>query len=381
MEKRKFLNLGIETSLLGFGCMRFPTLKNGKIDEPKAEEMLDIAIKAGVNYIDTAYPYHDGDSEPFVGKALKKYDRKSLFLATKMPVWLVNSREDAKKYFEEQLERLQTDYIDFYLLHAMGKERWDAMCKLGILEFCEELQQQGKIKYFGFSFHDDYEVFEEMITYRKWDFCQIQFNYMDTEEQAGEKGYKLAERLGIPLVIMEPIKGGSLANFGEDISDLFHSMDPLSSIASYALRWVGTHPNVKVILSGMSTQEQVDDNLKTFEDFKPLSQMEKSTIDTIVKTLKQRIQNGCTGCRYCMPCPFGVNIPGNFSVWNTYHVYRNYWTVNWEWENNLKEEEKAKNCTKCGKCEKLCPQKISIRDDLEKVQLDMDHPKWKSKLF
>lgn len=378
MEKREFENLGIETSLLGFGCMRFPTLEDGKINEPKAAEMLDIAIKAGVNYIDTAYPYHDGDSEPFVGRALKKYSRESLFIATKMPVWLVNSVEDAKKYFHEQLERLQTDYIDFYLLHAMGKERWDSMRDLGIVEYCLELQRQGKIKYFGFSFHDDYEVFEEIATYRKWDFCQIQLNYMDTEEQAGEKGYALAEKLGIPLVIMEPVKGGSLANFGEDINGIFHSMDSKASIASYALRWVGTHPNVKVILSGMSTQEQVDDNLKTFEDFKPLSQKESSTIDRIVKTLKERVQNGCTGCRYCMPCPVGVNIPRNFSIWNTYHVYQNYWAVNWGWENDMKEEEKAKNCIKCGKCEKSCPQKINIREDLVRVQQDMDNPKWKS---
>ena len=195
---------------------------------------------------------------------------------------------------------------------------------------------------------------------------------MDTQEQAGDKGYALAESLGVPLVIMEPIKGGSLANFSEDINDRFHKMDPDRSVASYALRWVGSHPNVKVILSGMSTMEQVEDNLKTFQDFSPLSEAEEKEIESIVTELRSRVQNGCTGCRYCMPCPAGVNIPGNFKVWNNYHMYRTYDLVNWSWEKELKEEEKAKNCIKCGKCETLCPQKLSIRDNLVQVQKDLD---------
>ena len=207
MEKRKLEKLGIETSLLGFGCMRFPTLPDGKIDEAEAERMLDKAIASGVNYIDTAYPYHNGESEPLVGKVLKKYDRSSFFLATKLPLWAVNSVDDAKRIFEEQLQRLQTDYIDFYLLHAVNKEKWDAMKELGVVEYCAKLKEEGKIRYYGFSFHDDYEVFDEILHYRDWDFCQIQYNYMDTQEQAGDKGYALAESLGVPLVIMEPIKG------------------------------------------------------------------------------------------------------------------------------------------------------------------------------
>ena len=195
---------------------------------------------------------------------------------------------------------------------------------------------------------------------------------MDTQEQAGDKGYALAESLGVPLVIMEPIKGGSLANFSEDINDRFHKMDPDRSVASYALRWVGSHPNVKVILSGMSTMDQVEDNLKTFQDFRPLSEAEDKEIESIVTELRSRVQNGCTGCRYCMPCPAGVNIPGNFKVWNDYHMYRTYDHVKWSWEKELKEEEKAKNCIKCGKCETLCPQKLSIRDNLVQVQKDLD---------
>ena len=372
MEKRKLEKLGIETSLLGFGCMRFPTLADGKIDEAEAERMLDRAIGAGVNYIDTAYPYHNGQSEPVVGRILKKYDRNSFFLATKLPLWAVNSVEDAERIFNDQLERLQTDHIDFYLLHAVNKEKWDQMKELGVVDYCARLKEEGKIRYYGFSFHDDYEVFEEILRYRDWDFCQIQYNYLDRNEQAGDKGYALAESLGVPPVIMEPVKGRNLAGFSEDINGRFRRMDPEASVASWALRWVGSHPNVKVILSGMSTMQQVEDNLKTFAEFQPLSEAESAELDDIVKELRSRVQNGCTGCRYCMPCPAGVNIPGNFKVWNNYHMYRTYGHVQRAWETDLKDEEKAKNCVKCGKCETLCPQKLSIRADLARVQQELD---------
>ncbi|MBQ7840887.1 MAG: aldo/keto reductase [Lachnospiraceae bacterium] len=372
MEIRKWNRKKIATSLLGFGCMRFPTTTEGKIDEARAEAMVDTAIAAGVNYLDTAYFYHDGQSEPFVGKILQKYDRSTLYVATKLPVGIVQTLEDAKRIFAEQLERLQTDYIDFYLLHAINRPGWDRMVEQGVVEYCEQLKEEGKIKNFGFSFHDSYEVFEEILRYRDWDFCQIQYNYMDTQEQAGDKGYALSEELGVPLVIMEPIKGGSLANFSEDINEKFKEVNPDASIASWALRWVGSHSNVKVVLSGMSTEEQVADNLKTFETFEALTEAEDAKIKEIVTELRGRVQNGCTGCKYCMPCPVGVNIPGNFSVWNRYHMYGTYDHVKWSWEKQLKEEEKAKNCIKCGKCEAVCPQKLSIRADLEKVQKEMD---------
>ncbi len=372
MEKRKLENLGIETSLLGFGCMRFPVTAEGKIDEPEAERMLDKAIAAGVNYIDTAYPYHNGDSEPFVGRVLKKYDRHSFYLATKLPCWNVSKKEDAERIFEEQLTRLQTDYIDFYLMHALSGDSFRKMAELGVVEVLERLKAEGRIKYLGFSFHDSYEAFKEILCYRDWDFCQIQLNYMDAESQAGLKGYRLTEERNVPLVIMEPVKGGSLAAFAEDITGKFRALDPEASVASYALRWVGSLPNVKVILSGMSTMEQVEDNLKTFTDFRSLSDEETKTIDDIVALIRSRVQNGCTACRYCMPCPAGVDIPGNFRVWNTYHMYQNYNMVKNSWEKNLGDEKQAKNCIKCGKCEKACPQKLHIREDLEKVQADME---------
>ena len=372
MEKRKLNKLGIETSLLGFGCMRFPTTAEGKIDREQAEKMLDKAYEMGVNYFDTAYPYHDGESELFVGSAMKKYDRSSFYLATKLPLWKIEKLEDVEETFNEQLQKLQMDYVDFYLMHAVSKDRWDKMVAMGVVEKLEQLKEEGKIRYLGFSFHDEYEVFEEVLRYRDWDFCQIQLNYMDTEIQAGMKGYALTEELDIPLVIMEPIKGGSLAAFAEDITAKFRGLDPDASTASFALRWIGTLPNVKVVLSGMSNMGQVEDNLKTFGEFKPLSDEEQKTIKEIVDLINSRVQNGCTGCAYCMPCPAGVDIPGCFKAWNTYHMYQNYNVVKWSWEKAIGEAKQAKNCIKCGKCEKVCPQKIQIRENLERVQADLD---------
>ncbi len=372
MEKRKMEKLGVETSLLGFGCMRFPVTEGGKIDEAEAERLLDKAYAAGVNYYDTAYPYHGGESERVVGRVMKKYDRGSFYLATKLPCWAVKTLEDVDRLFQEQLDKLQTDYIDFYLMHALNKDRFREMVELGCIERLEELQAKGKIRHLGFSFHDNYEAFENILNYRDWDFCQIQLNYMDAKEQAGIKGYELAAEKKVPLVIMEPVKGGSLAAFPEDITEMYHGLNPSASMASFALRWVGSLPGVKVILSGMSTMEQVEDNLKTFGTFTPLSDREKETIDKVVALINSRVQNGCTGCGYCMPCPAGVEIPRNFRIWNTYHMYRNYNMVKGEWEKHMGDEHKAKNCIKCGKCEKVCPQKLSIRDHLEKVQADLD---------
>ncbi len=372
MKMRSMEKLGVETSLLGFGCMRFPQTPEGKIDEALTQKMIDKAISQGVNYIDTAYPYHDGQSEVVVGNVLKKYDRNSYYLATKLPVWLVNTVEDVDKYLEEQLSKLQTDHIDFYLMHAMGKERWDKMVKIGCVERLAELKKQGKIRYMGFSFHDKYEVFEEILNYCDWDFCQIQLNYMDAEEQAGLKGYQLAVDKGIPVVVMEPVKGGSLAVFAEDITEKLKELDQEATPASYALRWVGSLPGVKVILSGMSSMEQVEDNLRTFKDFKPLSEKEQEVIRQVTEILRSRVQNGCTGCRYCMPCPAGVDIPGCFAAWNTYHMYQNYNAVSWNWEVSLGDAHKPVNCVQCGKCEAQCPQKIAIREDLKKVQADLD---------
>lgn len=352
----------INTSLLGFGCMRFPTLENGTINEAEAERMIDLAISKGVNYIDTAYPYHNGESEPVVGRVLKKYPRDSYYLATKLPVWKIEKTEDVRTIFNEQMERLQMDYVDFYLLHALNKTSFEKVKELHLLEECIKLKEEGKIKYLGFSFHDNYETFEEIIKYYPFDFCQIQYNYMDYNTQATEKGYELAKEMGVPMVIMEPIKGGSLATLPSDIETIFKQEDKDASIASWALRYVGSKSNVKVILSGMSTYEQVEDNLKTFENFKPLSTHEYDVVKKVEETLRARVKNDCTGCRYCVPCPMNIEIPRLFSIYNEYGRYDNLEKAK-ERYNSM--DVKADSCVKCGKCEEACPQHISIRKDLE----------------
>lgn len=372
MEYRNFEKLGVSPSLLGFGCMRFPLNENGSICEPEAEKMLDTAIGTGVTYIDTAYPYHNGDSEPFLGRVLKKYSRKDFFLATKLPIWNVKTLEDAKRLFQEQLDRLQVDYVDFYLLHCLDKEKWQTVLDLGLIPYFEEMKQQGKIRFFGFSFHDDYEVFETIATYRPWDFCQIQYNYIDTDVQAGDKGYALTEKLGIPLVIMEPVKGGSLAQLPDDVTLPFKEARPNSSISSWALRWVASKPNVKVVLSGMSTMEQVEDNLHTFGNFEPLSQEEANLVSQVADAIKKRTKNGCTGCAYCMPCPFGVDIPRNFRIWNDLSMYGNKEKAKHSFFQELDVSARADQCQKCGKCETVCPQSISIRENLEAAARELN---------
>lgn len=372
MEYRKLDKLGIEISLLGFGCMRFPLSEDGSINEVESEKMIDKAIAEGVNYIDTAYPYHNGDSEPFVGKVLRKYDRSTYYLATKLPCWEIKSVADAERIFDQQLERLGQEYVDFYLLHALNRDRFNEMKELGIVEFCEKLKEEGRIRYLGFSFHDDYDAFEEILTYRDWDFCQIQYNYMDTEEQAGDKGYELTEKLDIPVIIMEPIKGGSLAELPEDITAIFKEADPKASVASWALRFVASRKNVKTVLSGMSTYDQVLDNLDTFSAFKALTSEEELVVERVAATIKSRVKNGCTACRYCMPCPAGVDIPKNFAIWNHHAMYGNAGHAKWAYFTNFNEENRADRCISCGKCETVCPQKIAIRDDLSKVVSDMD---------
>ncbi len=373
MEYRKMEKLGISTSLLGFGCMRFPTNADGSIDEKEALAMIDTAYQSGVTYFDTAYPYHGGTSEAVTGKALARYPRDSYYLATKLPIWDVKSIADAERIFHEQLERLQKDYIDFYLMHALNRAHWNVIKELGILEYCEKLRVAGKIKYLGFSFHDGYEVFEEILTSYKWDFCQIQLNYMDKDTQATLKGVALAEKLGIPMIIMEPVKGGSLAKLPHDgIDELFKKARPEASTSSWALRYVGSFDNVKVVLSGMSTMAQVEDNLKTFSDFEPLSEAEQRIIEQAAEALRKRVQNGCTNCRYCMPCPAGVDIPRCFAIWNQYHIYENVNETKWNWTQDIEAAKKASNCVKCGKCEQACPQHIAIREDLARLQEELD---------
>lgn len=369
MEYRtiKINNEEKSVSLLGFGAMRFPT-KDGEIDKDLAKSMMLEAINKGVNYIDTAYPYHDGKSELFVGEVLKEIKRKSFYLANKLPLWDCKTIEDVDRIFHEQLEKCQVDYFDFYLIHAVNKERYDQTIELGVIEKLEQYREEGKIRNIGFSFHDDYDTFVKWVDLYNWDFVQIQLNYMDVNHQQGIKGYNLLTEKNIPVIIMEPVKGGSLVNFNDDITNDFKQLDPKKSVVSWAFRWVATLPNVKVILSGMSNMQHVKDNLETFNNFKPLSSAELEGIDKIREKIKSYSVVDCTACKYCMPCPHGVNIPGNLRLFNNHNMYHNDGEAKWL-INSLKQREAfADACIACNICVDKCPQQINIPVELAKFQ-------------
>ena len=368
MQYRKDKN-GNEISVLGYGCMRF-TKEGGHADIDKAEKEVMAAIDAGVNYLDTAYVY--AGNEAAVGEILaRNHCRERIYLATKLPHYLIKSVEGAQKMFEEELRRLQTDYIDYYLMHMLTDlPTWEKLKKLGMEDWIREKKASGEIRNIGFSYHGRSDMFMQLIDAYDWDFCQIQYNYMDRNIQAGDKGYALTEKLGVPLVIMEPIKGGSLAQLPEEVCAPFKAARPDASISSWALRWIASRPNVHVVLSGMSTMEQVEDNLKTFQNFEPLSEEEEKLVEEVSDAIRARTNNGCTGCAYCMPCPNGVNIPRNFRIWNDYAMYGNKESTKWNY-NDLGESAQADQCVGCGQCEEVCPQKLSIREDLEKVAVQI----------
>lgn len=370
MQKTTMEKLNAQPSRLGFGAMRLPTTPQGEIDEMRAAAMVARAYEAGVSYFDTAYFYHNHKSEAFMGRALSRFPRQSYYLATKLPLTLVHTVEEAQRVFKEQLVDLQTDYFDFYLLHAINRERWHEVLQNGVLDYVLGLQREGKVRHLGFSFHDNYDAFEEILTARAWDFCQIQFNYMDRDEQAGMRGYELAQRLGVPLIIMEPVKGGSLATLSEEVAAPMKRARPDRSLASWAMRWVASLPNCRVILSGMSTEEQLEDNIATFSHFEPLTPEELQIVEGVRKAILDRQFVGCTRCRYCMPCPFGVDIPGNFAIMNRYAMYANEDRLRADWK-NMDAAARANACRKCGKCEKVCPQGLPIREKLGEIAARM----------
>lgn len=369
MEYRTWEKAEVSPSLLGYGCMRFPLKEDGTIDREKATALLDHAMKEGVTYYDTAYTYHNHESERFLGEYLQKYERESFYLATKLPVWLVKEEADVDRYFEEQLEKLQTDYIDFYLMHAMDEEEFEKAEKLHIFEKLEQYKEEGRVRHIGFSFHDSYEVFERILKSHPWDFVQIQYNYMDTEYQAGSKGCHLAGEMGIPVVIMEPLRGGALANLPADISSHLKERDPEASVASWALRWLADHSEIKVILSGMGAMDQLEDNLRTLSQTQPLTEEERELFVNLKSMIEGKQKSRCTGCEYCMPCPFGVNIPKNFRFWNDESMYED---GNGKRRYKGLGDGKATSCKECGKCEAACPQHIAIREDLKRVAQELE---------
>lgn len=377
MEYRNWVKNSVRTSLLGYGCMRLPLNASGGIDEPRAAALLNAARDGGVNYFDTAYPYHGGASEPFVGRVIAQWPRESFYLATKLPLWNCKSLDDAKRVFNAQLARLGVDYFDFYLLHSLHAARYDMAKSLGIVDWLWQQKQAGLIRNFGFSCHDNCAGFEHILRDQPWDFCQLQYNYLDTddrsEEISGTGGYLLTEQYNVPLIIMEPVKGGMLAALPPEAAAPLGALRPGASMASWALRWVGTHKNVHVILSGMSDESQLQDNLATFSPFEPLSAAETAAVERAADTLRARIKIGCTGCRYCIPCPHGVDIPDNFNIWNKLGMFAQPEAVKQQWQTRFEDSEKAKNCMRCGKCEAACPQKLPIRAALAQLQAELDN--------
>lgn len=373
LQYRKFGKTDFEVSALGFGCMRLPVIDDdySKINEEEAIKLVRYAIDNGINYIDTAYPYHKGNSEIFVGKALKDGYREKVKLATKLPVWLVKESSDFDKFLNEQLEKLQTDHIDMYLLHALDKKRIDELEALGIYEFLDNAIQSGKIKYAGFSFHDDVNTFKRIIDAYNWTFCQIQYNILDENYQAGTEGLKYAASKGLAVVIMEPLKGGKLAvSIPDSVKEVYNSSKLDKSPANLALSWVWNHPEVSLLLSGMNTFDQLTENIETSEKAIPnsLSNEELALIENVKNAYKKCIKVDCTRCEYCMPCPFGVNIPENFSMYNNVYMY-NALEENIKSYANMGESSKAGFCKECGKCETVCPQHLPIRKHLKEAHV------------
>ena len=367
MKYRRFGKLSWQVSALGFGAMRLPTICDdaGKIDEPEAIRMLRYAIDHGINYIDTAYVYHRGTSEALVGKALLDGYREKVKLATKMPSWLVNTQEDMDKHLEEQLNRLGT-HIDFYLLHGLSKERWKKLKALDVTEWAEEKIREGKFQHLGFSFHDSYKVFKDIVdSYKGWTFCQVQYNYMDEECQAGTRGLEYAASKGLAIVAMEPVAGGRLAlRPAKPILSMFEKAEIKRTQAEWALLWVLNHPEVSVALSGMSNIQQVKENVRTAErsGSNILTNKELDFINQIARKYKELGFIDCSGCKYCQPCPEGVNIPTIFSLVNEYYIKNMSNDVKTKYWQHITPESQAKKCQKCGKCEELCPQRLPIRN-------------------
>ncbi len=376
MNYRTFGRLDWKPSALGFGTMRLPILGDdpSAIDEKLAISMLRDGIDAGINYVDTAYPYHGGNSEILVGKALQNGYRDKVHLATKMPSWLIETRQNMTERFEEQLTRMQTDHIEFYLLHALNAERWHKLRDVGVIEWALERIREGRIGCLGFSFHDSNAAFHEIVdAYQDWAFCQIQYNFLDEQMQAGTEGLHYAASKGLGVVVMEPLRGGKLASPNADILAIWNEACHPRSAVEWALDWVWNHPEVSLLLSGMSTPDQVRQNLEAAGHSRAnmLLEEELKIVRQVRDAYGSLIRVPCTGCRYCMPCPQNVNIPGIFELMNEGSMFGN-WDLQRRRYGHMKDEKNdAGNCLHCGLCEKKCPQHIAIRDELARADREL----------
>ncbi|MDD2353081.1 MAG: aldo/keto reductase [Atribacterota bacterium] len=383
MKYRNFGNLDFMVSALGFGAMRLPTdgdtsnsdrLSNN-IVEDEAIRMIRYAIDHGVNYIDTAYTYHKGNSEIVTGKALMDGYRNKAKLATKSPTFLINKAEDFNRYLDEQLTRLKTDCIDFYLLHALSRDKWENIVqKFDIISYAEKAKKAGKIKHLGFSFHDNLDAFIEILDgYDGWEFCQMQYNYMDIENQAGTEGIKYAASKGLSVIIMEPLLGGRLANPPMEVLEVIRKSGGKYSPVELAFQWLWSQKEVSVVLSGMSNIEQVKENL-IFADRSDIGSLETkdlNTIEFIRKEYNKRSIIPCTKCGYCMPCPNNVDIPQNFSLYNDGIIYNDLNSSSLKYNNFFDKSKRADLCIHCKECEEKCPQKIPISEWMTKIHKEL----------
>ena len=373
---------GNQLSVLGFGCMRFQR-KAGAIDMEEAEREIMTAYRSGVNYYDTAYIYLDSESS--IGEIFERNGiRKDIHIATKLPHYLIKSIAGIEKLFQEELKRLRTDYVDYYLMHMLNDaDTWKRLVDMGIGQWIEEKKKSGAIRQIGFSYHGNCDMFCKVIDAYDWDFCQIQYNYLDEHSQAGRRGLHHAYRKGIPVIIMEPLRGGKLVkHLPEAAKKIFREYTPSHTPAQWAFRWLWDQKEVTVVLSGMNSNEMVLDNIKTASETRigTLTDADRNMLSRVVQAIHAGMKVGCTGCGYCMPCPRGVDIPGTFAAWNRYHAenrfsgFREYMMCTALRKNTAS----ASQCIGCGKCEKHCPQGISIREMLKGAQKDLETPVYKA---
>lgn len=377
MLYRKIERNGDQLSVLGYGAMRLPS-NNGRTDEKRAIEQIRYAIDHGVNYVDTAIMYMN---EPLVGRALRDGYRERVKLATKLPPWSVNKEEDLENTFKVQLENFQTAHIDYYMLHGLNRTTWNRMVELNALKFLDKIKEQKKILNAGFSFHGDKDTFKDIIDAYDWDFCMIQYNFLDEENQAGTWGLEYAASKGIAVIVMEPFRGGNLTcNVPPEIQDIWDQAEVKRSPAEWALRWVLNHPEVTCVISGMNEEEHIKENIRIAEEALPnsLTEDELKLVERVADKYRELMETGCTGCRYCMPCPRGVDIAKCFEMYDSAKLFNTgkiQSKVLYAASLGVMNEGKpgfASNCTKCGKCETHCPQELPIMDLLDDVSDEME---------